>query len=87
MAKLGNGVAVIPSARVRSIESDYPQDSDYRENNDFFYLTGLETPGASLVLVARKDRAESGRPVPAGPGHRPRNGPARSWGRNRRPAG
>jgi Xaa-Pro aminopeptidase len=55
MAKLGNGVAVIPSARVRSIESDYPQDSDYRENNDFFYLTGLETPGASLVLVARKD--------------------------------
>ena len=55
MAKLGNGIAVIPSARVRSIESDYPQDSDYRENNDFFYFTGLETPGASLVLVARKD--------------------------------
>jgi len=55
MAKLGNGIAVIPSARGRSIESDYPQDSDYRENNDFFYFTGLETPGASLVLVARKD--------------------------------
>jgi Xaa-Pro aminopeptidase len=55
MAKLRDGVAVIPSARVKSIEGDYPQDSDYRENNDFFYLTGLETPGASLVLVARKD--------------------------------
>jgi Xaa-Pro aminopeptidase len=53
LAKLGNGVAIIPSARVRSIEGDYPQDSDYREHNDFFYLTGLEAPGAWLVLVAR----------------------------------
>ena len=39
---------------MRSIEGDYPQDSDYREHNDFFYLTGLEAPGAWLVLVARK---------------------------------
>jgi Xaa-Pro aminopeptidase len=54
LAKLGNGIAVIPSAQVRSIEGDYPQDSDYREHNDFFYLTGLEAPGAWLVLVARK---------------------------------
>jgi Xaa-Pro aminopeptidase len=53
-AKLGNGIAIIPSAQVRSIEGDYPQDSDYREHNDFFYLTGLEAPGACLVLVARK---------------------------------
>jgi Xaa-Pro aminopeptidase len=54
LAKLGNGIAIIPSAQVRSIEGDYPQDSDYREHNDFFYLTGLEAPGAWLVLVARK---------------------------------
>jgi Xaa-Pro aminopeptidase len=54
LAKLGNGVAIIPSAEVRSIEGDYPQDSDYRENNDFFYLTGLEAPGSYLVLLARK---------------------------------
>jgi Xaa-Pro aminopeptidase len=52
--KLGNGVAILPSAEVRSIERDYPQDSNYREHNDFFYLTGLEAPGAWLVLVARK---------------------------------
>src|SRR3954454_14914992 len=51
--RLGNGVAIVSSAQVRSIEGDYPQDSDYREQNDFFYLTGLEAPGASLVLVAR----------------------------------
>ena len=50
---LGNGVAVIRSGQVRSIERDYPQDSDYREDNDFFYLTGLESPGSWLVLVAR----------------------------------
>jgi Xaa-Pro aminopeptidase len=52
--QLGNGVAILSSAQVRSIEGDYPQDSDYREHNDFFYLTGLESPGAWLVLVARK---------------------------------
>jgi Xaa-Pro aminopeptidase len=53
-ARLGDGVAILPSAKVKSIEGDYPQDSDYRESNDFFYLTGLEAPGALLVLSARK---------------------------------
>jgi len=38
---------------------DHPQDSDYRENNDFFYLTGLEAPGAALVLVARRGAPDS----------------------------
>jgi Xaa-Pro aminopeptidase len=52
-ARLDNGVAIVPSAKARSIEGDYPQDSDYREHNDFFYLTGLEAPGAWLLLVAR----------------------------------
>jgi Xaa-Pro aminopeptidase len=51
--RIGNGIAVIRSAEQRSIEGDYPQDSDYRENNDFFYLTGLETPSSWLVLIAR----------------------------------
>ena len=50
---MGNGVAVIRSSEQRDIEVDYPQDSDYRENNDFFYLTGLEAPASWLVLVAR----------------------------------
>jgi Xaa-Pro aminopeptidase len=56
--RLGNGIAVLASAQVRSIEGDYPQDSDYREQNDFFYLTGLEAPGAWLVLVARKSEPD-----------------------------
>jgi Xaa-Pro aminopeptidase len=53
LKRMGNGVAVIRSAEQRSIEGDYPQDSDYREHNDFFYLTGLEAPESWLVLVAR----------------------------------
>lgn len=54
LGRIGDGVAVLPSGTVKSIEGDYPQDSDYRESNDFFYLTGLELPGAFLVLSARK---------------------------------
>ncbi|HXE58438.1 MAG TPA: aminopeptidase P family protein [Gemmatimonadales bacterium] len=55
LERLGTGVAILRSAVERSIEGDYPQDSDYREDNDFFYLTGIEAPGAWLVLVARED--------------------------------
>jgi Xaa-Pro aminopeptidase len=54
---IGNGVAVVRSADSRT--TDYPQDSDYRENNDFFYLTGLEAPGSFLVLVADGDSREA----------------------------
>ena len=57
--RLGEGVAVVRAAKLRSIEGDYPQDSDYRESNDFVYLTGLEAPGGRLVLVARKAAPDS----------------------------
>jgi Xaa-Pro aminopeptidase len=56
---IGTGVAVVRSGSLRSLERDYPQDSDYREDSDFFYLTGLEAPGGWLVLVARKHAADS----------------------------
>ena len=51
---IGDGVMILRSATTRSIEGDYPQDSDYREKNDFFYLTGLEAPDAWLVMDARR---------------------------------
>jgi Xaa-Pro aminopeptidase len=57
-ARLGKGVAILRSAEERSIEGDYPQDSDYREGNDFFYLTGLEAPGSYLLLVASDTAAD-----------------------------
>lgn len=50
--RIGNGVAIVRSADEKSIEGDYPQDSDFRQDNDFFYLTGLETAGSWLVLIA-----------------------------------
>ena len=55
---VAEGVVVLHSSQSRSIEGDYPQDSDYREDNDFFYLTGLEAPGGRLVLVARRSAAD-----------------------------
>src|SRR6185369_713903 len=40
------------SGEEKSVETDHPQDSDYREDDDFFYLTGIEEPGSWLVLIA-----------------------------------
>jgi Xaa-Pro aminopeptidase len=57
--RIGTGIAVLRSASFRSLGRDYPQDSDYREDNDFFYLTGLEAPGGWLVLVGRKNGPDS----------------------------
>lgn len=51
-----SGVAILRSTSERSNdppESEYPQDAAFRQDNDFFYLTGLESPDAWLVLVAR----------------------------------
>lgn len=49
---VGSGVAVIRSADRLEL-SDHPQASDFRQDSDFYYLTGLETPRSWLVLVAR----------------------------------
>jgi Xaa-Pro aminopeptidase len=51
--EVGSGVVIVRSAEERSIEGDYPQDSDYREDNNFFYLTGLEAPGGWLAVSAK----------------------------------
>ncbi len=46
---IGDGTAVIPAARhaVRSADTEY----EYRQNSDFFYLTGFTEPEAVLVLA------------------------------------
>ncbi len=54
------GIVVINASKLRSIEGDYPQDSDYRENNDFFYLTGVESPNGVLVAVQPDSGGASG---------------------------
>jgi Xaa-Pro aminopeptidase len=51
--RIGDGVIVLRSARVQDMDGeDYAQASDFRQDNDFFYLTGLEEPGAWLVMRA-----------------------------------
>jgi len=50
LSLLDGAPALVASASLRSIEGDYPQDSDFRQDNDFFYLTGLESRDAWLVL-------------------------------------
>jgi Xaa-Pro aminopeptidase len=42
-------IVLIRSADPRDFY-EHPQDSDFRQDNDFYYLTGLETPGSWLVM-------------------------------------
>ncbi len=56
---VGAGVVIVPAAELKSIEGDYPQDSDFRQHNDYFYLTGLETPDSWLLLTADASGAGS----------------------------
>ncbi len=55
MDRLGDAVVVIPAAHERDGEAygEYPQDSDFRQHNAFFYFTMLEQQDAWLVLHAR----------------------------------
>src|SRR5437660_10809057 len=49
-----NSVAIIPAAReaVRSHDTNYR----YRQNSDFFYLTGSEEPDAIAVIAPSKEK-------------------------------
>src|SRR2546423_15334892 len=53
--RIGRGVVLIPAAHERDLERDYVQDNDFRQSNTFFYLTGLETQDAWLLIVAGGD--------------------------------
>ena len=48
LQRLHRGVAVFPSAPVTIRNNDV--EHDYRQDSDFYYLTGLEEPDAALVL-------------------------------------
>ncbi|MGD8697866.1 MAG: aminopeptidase P N-terminal domain-containing protein [Gemmatimonadales bacterium] len=49
LESLEPGIVFLRSADPRAM-SEHPQDSDFRQDNDFYYLTGLETPGSWLVM-------------------------------------
>ncbi len=49
--RVGPGVIAVPAATTRNLELDVLQDNDFRQNDYFFYLTGLESPDAWLVIT------------------------------------
>lgn len=51
-----NSIAIIPSARevMRSRDTEYP----FRQDSDFYYLSGFAEPEAVLVLVPGRDHGE-----------------------------
>jgi len=53
--RIGKGMVVIPAAEERDPEAQVIQDNDFRQDDYFFYLTGLETAGAWLVMIAAPD--------------------------------
>jgi len=57
MNAIGKGsIAIIPSAptKLRSKDTDYK----YRQDSDFFYLTGFEEPSSVAVLISGRRAAE-----------------------------
>jgi Xaa-Pro aminopeptidase len=51
MERIGDGVAILQGATER------PAESPFRQNNQFFYLTGVEVPRAILVVDGRTRRS------------------------------
>ena len=53
-AAIGDGAAVIPAARDRLRSND--TEFEFRQNSDFYYLTGFEEPDAVLVIAPHRER-------------------------------
>ncbi|UCD25508.1 MAG: aminopeptidase P N-terminal domain-containing protein [Gemmatimonadota bacterium] len=53
--RVGAGVIVVPAASQRDLEQRVIQDNDFRQDDYFFYLTGVETPDAWLLLSLSGD--------------------------------
>ena len=60
MDRLGDAVVLIPAAHERNNEpyGDYPQDTDFRQHNAFFYFSQLESQDAWIVLNASASGAD-----------------------------
>ena len=51
MQQIGDGVAIVQGA------AEKPAEAPFRQNNQFFYLTGVEVPRATVVLDGRSRRS------------------------------
>ncbi len=56
-ARVGPGIVALPAATARDLERDVLQDNDFRQDDYFFYLTGLEAPDAWLVMAVEPSGA------------------------------
>ena len=55
--RTGAGVIAIPAGGSRDLEVDVLQDNDFRQDDYFFYLTGLESPDAWLLIPVQASGA------------------------------
>ena len=57
LEKSGGGILVLDTApeKYRNRDSDFP----YRHDSDFYYLTGFNEPGATLVMIVDSNKTES----------------------------
>src|SRR5262249_38265773 len=53
MRQIAGGVAIFPAAPTALRNSDV--DHEYRQDSDFYYLTGFEEPNAVAVLAPDRD--------------------------------
>jgi len=65
LARTGPGIVVVRAAPAQDLEKLVIQDNDFRQDDDFFYLTGLETPDAWLIIAAGSGQAETHLFLPA----------------------
>jgi Xaa-Pro aminopeptidase len=57
LQKIGpTGLAIIPAAPLATRNADY--DFPYRQNSDFYYMTGFEEPEAVIVLAPKRPEGE-----------------------------
>lgn len=55
--RLGPGLLAVPAAGARDLEDEVLQDNDFRQDDYFFYLTGLEAPDAWLLIATQPSGA------------------------------
>ena len=56
--RIGDGVVVVHSGAQLDLDQLVLQDRDFRPDDYFFYLTGLEAPNAWLVLAASTEQSD-----------------------------
>ena len=54
MSKMKNGIAVFKGAELKNRNSDI--DYKFRQNSDFYYLTGIETPDVAFILSPQSNK-------------------------------